>query len=136
MNNSSATSAENGTAVKMTKLSFVERAMAFLKGGDEAKLARLETKTGKYFKEQHSIRDRKIDKLREQIEDAQEAFNEAVPNIDLSAIATSDGLDRYIPEYVAGLDRKLAAITELEDQIETLEAEKARLTQIESAIYQ
>jgi hypothetical protein len=123
------------TVPAMKKLTFVERALAFLKGGDDQKLARFENRVGKYFKEQIAIRERSIESLKDRITDAEEAFNDAVPNIDLARIASADGLDRYIPEYVKNLDAKLVATEELQDQIEVLEAEIARFGTIEAAIY-
>jgi flagellar motility protein MotE (MotC chaperone) len=130
MNNS-----ENTTAPVMTKLSLVDRALAFLKGGDDAKLARFEKKLSKYFKEQIAIRDKEIEKIQDHITDAQESFEEAVPNINPDSIAKADTLEVYVAQYVSGLDRKLQVVEELEEQISVLEAEKERLAKIQESIY-
>jgi hypothetical protein len=131
MNNENTTPSATG----LKKSTLVERALAFLKGGDDAKLARFERSLGKYFKAQIAIRDTEIEKLQDKITDAEEAFNDAVPNINPVSIASADSLDSYVTEYVRGLDLKLQAVENLQEQIEQQEAEKARLEKIQAAIY-
>jgi hypothetical protein len=111
------------------------RALAFLKGGDEAKLSRFESKLGKYFVAQIAIRTAEIEKLTEKLDDLKEVIDEAIPNVNLDKISQSETLEAYIPQYVALLNVRLEEAEALEAQIEVQQAEVTRLNKIQTLIY-
>lgn len=100
------------------KATFVEKVLTFLKGGDEAKIAKFQKGTVKYLKKQ--IVELKDDsaQLRDKIEDAKEELNEAVLNIDLDRIKTTEEREAYTRDYIVSLDDKFEKIEYLEDGIE------------------
>ena len=119
----------------MKRQTLVSRALNFLKGGDEAKLDRFESKLGKYFKEQINIREREIEKLSDKLEDLTEILKETIPNVDLDKISKSESLEAYIPTYVALLDQRFRAVEDIQDKIDIQQAEIDRYNAIEALIY-
>ena len=105
------------------KKSLATRVLAFLKGGDEAKLVRFESKLDKYFKKQISMREDEIETLTEKIVDVTERLNEVVLNVNLDRVNATEGAEGYCPTYVTGVQRQMKVIEELKEQIEAKQAE-------------
>lgn len=119
----------------MKKTTLTVRVMAFLKGGDEAKLVRFETRLQKYFKSQVDILEKEKEILNDKLSDAKEELNDYIPNIDIDKISKADGMDEYIKSYVGGLDEKQQTIDDLEETLNELDGEIARLNQLQELIY-
>lgn len=119
----------------MTKKSLVERVMSFLKGGDEAKIARFDGKLRKYLAKQVAMRKERIESLEEKIEDAKEKLEETIENVDPAQINQADSLESYCRDYTDKVERAMDVVTDLEDAIEDLKAEIAKFEAIEATIY-
>lgn len=119
----------------MKKVSLVSRALAFVKGGDEAKLTRFEGKLQKFFRKQKSMREEQITNLREKIADAYETVTETVISVAADRIKDTDSAESYCAVYIKAVEAKLDIVDSLQDQIDTLEAEIAKFNKIEEAIY-
>jgi len=119
----------------MKKVSLVSRALAFVQGGDEAKLTRFESKLQKFFRKQKAMREEQITNLREKIADAYETVNETVVSVAADRIKDTDSAESYCTVYVKAVEAKLDAVEALQSQIDTLEAEIAKFDKIEAAIY-
>lgn len=111
----------------MKKQTLSSRVLAFLKGGDEAKLARFEGKLDNYFQKQVKMKTDAIATLQDKILDATEELNDTVLSVDVDRINKVEGAENYCSVYVRGVKAKLdvvdsfnAEIKELEEQIETL----------------
>jgi len=103
--------------------SLATRVLAFLKGGDEAKLIRFEGKLDKYFKKQISMREDEIETLNEKIVDETERLNEVVLNVDLDRVNATEGAEGYCPTYVRAVQAQMQIIEKLKEQIEAKQAE-------------
>lgn len=119
----------------MTKKTLVERIMAILKGGDEAKLARFESKLGKYFDKQIAMRREEIETLKDKISDAEEALNDTIVNVSVESINSTDSVEGYCRTYVTSVDNKLKVIEDLEERIKAREEEITRLEKLRDRIY-
>jgi hypothetical protein len=119
----------------MKKASLVQRVLAFVNGGDEQKLVRFETKLGKYFNKQISMRKETIENLEDKINDAQEALDETVVNVNVGAINDADGAENYCEKYVQAVMTKMAIIDEYKEEIKDLNAEIEQLEAAKTAIY-
>ena len=120
----------------MKKRTIVQKVIAFLNGGDEVKLARFETKFSKYIKKQVSYREDNIETLRDKIADAKEAAKEAVLNINLSSISTTEGAETYCANYFEQVKRANKVVTELEAKISVLEEEIETIKNVESLVFE
>lgn len=107
----------------MAKIGLVQRILALVKGGDEAKLVRFETKLGKYLAKQVAMRKEAIEGLKDKIVDAQDKLNEDSLNIQLDRINSSDNIEAYVVDYVRNVKRDISLVKELEAQIASLEEE-------------
>lgn len=119
----------------MKKQTLASRVLAFLKGGDEAKLARFESKLEKYFKKQVDMRNEAISNLEEKIADATEELNETVVNVNPESINSTDQAENYVVTYLRGVQAKEAVIASLQEKIDTLKAEIASLEKTQNTVY-
>lgn len=119
----------------MIKQSLKDRVLAFLKGGDEAKLSRFEGKLGKYLDKQISMRKESIETLKEKIVDANEVMGEAVINVDASRIGNTDSTETYVSSYVRNISEELTIVEQLEADIKKQEEEIARFEKLREVIY-
>jgi len=120
---------------KIKKESFASRVLAFVKGGDEAKLSRFSVKLQKYYNNQIKARQDKIESLTDQVDDAQEALNEVILNVDLDRVNKTEGAESYCADYsrvVANAKRK---VDELNTQIENLNEEITELEELQGLIF-
>jgi len=120
----------------MKKLSFIERVKKFIQGGDEAKLARFDSKLQKFFAKQIAKRKEQIESLTDKIADEQERLQETILNVDVQAINSTEGTESYCARYVKSVEQVQDRIDELEAQIAALEDEIAKLENLQEVIYE
>jgi uncharacterized phage infection (PIP) family protein YhgE len=98
-------------------MTFVEKVLAYAKGGDEAKVVKFQSDVSKYLKKQiKEIKD-ETDELNDQLEDATNELNEAVVNVDLDRIQTTDARKGYVVSYVDLLESKEEQIRQFKSRI-------------------
>lgn len=119
----------------MKKQSLTDRVLAFLKGGDQAKLSRFESKLEKYFKKQIAMREEDISNLKEKIADATEELNETVVNVDLEKINSTDQAEDYVVTYIRNIQDREAVVAELQEAIDSLKAEIKALQKTQDTVY-
>lgn len=119
----------------MKKQTLASRVLAFLKGGDEAKLSRFESKLDKYFTKQIAMRKDKIETLEEKVVDATEELNETVVNVDVDRINSTEGAESYVVTYVQRVQEKQEVVDDLKAQIEDLKAEIAKFESLHDTVY-
>jgi prefoldin subunit 5 len=119
----------------MKKQTLASRVLAFLKGGDEAKVARFESKLEKYFKKQIAMREESISNLEEKIADAKEELNETVVNVDVNRINSTDEAEGYVVVYLRSVQAKEAVVNGLQEQIDTLKEEIKALEKTQETVY-
>ena len=118
----------------MSKKTLAQRVLVFLKGGDEAKLQRFESKLEKYFSKQISQRKDFIETLQEKIIDAKERLNDVILSVDINKVNAVEGAEGYCPVYVQTVQNQLNVIKELEFQIEAIQEEIDSLDEVQEAI--
>lgn len=119
----------------MTKTTFASRVMAFLKGGDEAKLTGFSAKLEKYYAKQIEMREEKIEDLKEKIQDAEQSLQDEVVNVDISRIATGEDQKSYCPSFVEKVNKALQIVEGFETEVEVLEAEIQMLEKSKTAVF-
>lgn len=119
----------------MKKQTLASRVLAFLKGGDEAKLSRFESKLDKYFTRQIAMRKDEIETLEEKVVDATEELNETVVNVDVDRINSTEGAESYVVTYVERVQEKQEVVDGLKAQIEDLKAEIAKFESLQDTVY-
>jgi hypothetical protein len=119
----------------MKKVSLVARVLAFVNGGDEAKLIRFESKLDKYFNKQISMREDDIENLEDKIKDAQESLGETILNVSVDSINSTDGAEGYCPTYVQSVMDKMEVVNGLNAKITALKSEITDLKAAQTAIY-
>lgn len=118
----------------MKKLSLKDRIIAAAKGGDEAKIAKFVTKVDKYLERQRKELFEAIEKVKDRIEDAEEALKEMVEHPDLDNLKVEGGAN-YVPKYLKNIQNQLDDISMLEFEMEEIEEKLEKLTKIEEAVY-
>lgn len=119
----------------MKKSNLKDRVLAFLKGGDEAKLTRFEGKLDKHLAKQISMREDQIETLEEKIVDAKEDLNETILNVNPDSVNTTEGAENYCVTYLKQVRAKRNVILGYENQITALQEEIAEFRADEAAIY-
>jgi hypothetical protein len=119
----------------MKKSNLKDRVLAFLKGGDEAKLTRFEGKLDKHLAKQISMREDQIETLEEKIVDAKEDLNETILNVNPDSVNTTEGAESYCVTYLKQVRAKRNVILGYENQIAALQEEIAEYRADEVAIY-
>lgn len=107
----------------MSKVNFAQRVIDFLKGGEEAKISRFHKKALKHLNDQIKLREDAIDELKEKSADLREEYDEAVYNIDLDSIKSTEDIKMYVESYTDKLFNYELRIKELEDAIEERQLE-------------
>lgn len=107
----------------MSKVDFVQKVKDLLKASDDTKISRFHKKTLKHLNDQIKIRQDSIDELNEKIIDLEEEYEEAVYNIDLDRIKSTEETKNYSEEYVDKLFSYELKISNLKDDIETKKEE-------------
>lgn len=119
----------------MKKQTLTDRVLAYLQGGDKAKLSRFETKFEKYLAKQISMRQDQISNLEEKIVDAKEELNETILKVDLERINHTDSAESYVVTYLRGIQAKEAVVDGFQEQIDTLKAEIKALEKTQETVY-
>lgn len=120
----------------MSVSTIVTKALAFLKGGEEAKMERFFSKTDKYIQKQISMRKDKIETLRDKIADANETLEEAILNVNLEKVNKVETIESYVPQYLRTITDAKASVEALETEIETLETEIKEFEALKTLIFQ
>lgn len=118
----------------MSKKTLTEKVLAFLKGGDEAKLTRFENKLEKYFDKQIKTRQDNISSLQDKLVDATEELDETVLNVDLDKVNKTESAEDYCSVYVRAVKEKQDVINNLNAEIEILEEEIETLNTLKEII--
>lgn len=97
---------------------FIARVIAFIKGGDEAKLGKFQRLAIRHAEEQISIRESSIETLKMTREDKEEELEEATLNINLEKIQKTEDVKKYVPAYFSGIRAKQMEIEKINSEIE------------------
>jgi TolA-binding protein len=120
----------------MSTKSFAAKVIEFLKGGEEAKMARFESKLSKYVAKQISMRTDDIETLRDKVADANEVLEETILGVDLEQVNKTDVVENYVPKYVDKVIAARQVVEALEDKIEELQEEIKELEEVKTLIFQ
>jgi phage shock protein A len=120
---------------KIKPQSFVSKVLAFVKGGDDAKLSRFSTKLEKYYNNQIKMRQDKIESLIDKISDADEALNETILNVDLDQINKTESTESYCAIYSRKVAEARAVVVNLKKEVEELEEEIKELKLLSETIF-
>ncbi len=101
------------------KKSFTSRVIELFKGSDESKIDRFHKRELKYLNDQVRLRENDISDLKEKKADILEEYNEAIYNVDMDAIKTTESSKSYVESYTDNLFLFQVRIKDLEDSIET-----------------
>lgn len=103
----------------MSKLNFVERVKARIKGGEDASLMKLQLATDKYLDKQIQLIQDRIEDNKEKVEERKGELIEFLETPDLDRIIKSEDRKDYIKDkYIPGYDSIVKDIDELEQKIE------------------
>lgn len=116
------------------KVSLTTRVLATLKGGDESKINKFESKLLKYFAKQKEIRQNKIESLNDKCEDANDRLQEAIVTVDLEKIKIEGGVS-YIPSYVSKIQTIIDEIDSYQMEIQDNLDEIEKINLLEDSIY-
>lgn len=119
----------------MKKQTLSTRVLAFLKGGDEAKVSKFEAKLSKEYAAQIKAKEEAIAKLEERIEDAEEVLNETILNVDVTCINNTDSAESYVVIYMRKVRTKRNVIKEYQNQITDIQTEIDELKADQDAVY-
>ena len=119
----------------MEKLTFAQKVMAFLKGGDEAKIARFETKLTKFYSKQIAMRKDQIETFQDKKKDAQESLTDGITSVDLDKIQNTDSLEAYVKEYHNKIQRLSDEVNEFDEKIDNLQEEIKKLEATQTLIF-
>lgn len=119
----------------MKKQTLSTRVLAFLKGGDEAKVSKFEAKLSKEYAAQIKAKEEAIAKLEERIEDAEEVLNETILNVDVTCINNTDSAESYVVIYMRKVRTKRNVIKEYQNDIADIQTEIDELKADQEAVY-
>ena len=119
----------------MKKQTLSTRVLAFLKGGDEAKVSKFEAKLSKEYAAQIKAKEEAIAKLEERIEDAEEVLNETILNVDVTRINNTDSAESYVAIYMRNVRTKRNVIKEYQNDIADIQTEIDELKADQEAVY-
>ena len=119
----------------MKKQTLSTRVLAFLKGGDEAKVSKFEAKLSKEYAAQIKAKEEAIAKLEERIEDAEEVLNETILNVDVTRINNTDSAESYVAIYMRNVRTKRNVIKEYQNDIADIQTEIDELKADQETVY-
>lgn len=120
----------------MKSQTLVQRWASYLKGGDEAKMARFAAKLARYIKDQISIRERKIEDLQDKLDnDIEDNLNQVIDSLDMNKLATAEQMDEYVRVYVTAVNNASIKGETIELEIANLKEEIANYNKIEKLIF-
>lgn len=112
-------------ANKKDKLSFIERVMAKLSGGDESKIGRFQKRLVKELDDQVSIRTKSIEDNNDKISDIEEEMSDSLLELNLEKIKTTESTKSYVKDFIkvqVGFETKIAELKE-DTRVKNLEIE-------------
>lgn len=112
-----------------SKLSFVERVMALLTGGDQGKVERFHKNTVKHWVKQIKLNndliskyEEEIDEEKEKLGDIAELLQETIHNVDPTKIQSTELTKAYIEQYTHDIRVVEIRGERIEDKIKDLKA--------------
>ena len=120
--------------MEKNQASYTDRVLEYLKGGDRNKVERLRKKTLSHISDQITIRKKEIADNTEKLIDLEEQIDEAILAVDVNAIKTIEDTIQYAPVYTKKIARKLDEIANINTCIDKLNAEIAKLEEIQSRL--
>lgn len=119
----------------MERKTLVERILITIKGGDEAKLQRFETKVGKFIDTCIRKSNEKIDSLNDKITDAKETLKDGILNVTPEKIQSTDSVEAYVVSYLKDIEAKMDSVEKLHTQIEEERQRIERWKEIQVTLY-
>lgn len=113
---------------------FAQKLFIYLKGGDDAKLLRFDTKLRKFLAKQQDARKDEIENLTEKLSDAKDSLNDTVLSVELDRIQNADAVESYCRDYTQKVLKSLDEIDELTEKIKTKQEEIARFDGVLEAV--
>lgn len=106
-----------------TALNFVQRVLAKLTGGDEAKVTRFQSKVVKSLKAQVTLRKTEIDDYKEKLVDLDEKYADTLLDVDLESIKTTEAAEAYAQKYINKCNEVKKEIKDVKSKIKKSEEE-------------
>jgi len=100
-------------------MNYVERVLARLKGGDEAKIAKVNKYSTKFVKDQIKALNEENNEFEDKLEEIKEEITEYVesPDLDVKGV---DGVKTYVSgEYITGINDLISSRKSIEKEIES-----------------
>lgn len=119
----------------MKKQTLKDKILAFLKGGDEAKISRFEVQIEKFIDNQIDLRHLQIADLEERLEDQEQNTQEAITNVDVNKIQTIESTKAYCEVYLKKLLDTYLEHEKTNDEIEKLQTEIMNLTDVKTKMF-
>tara|TARA_R110002126_G_scaffold68046_7_gene172121 strand:- start:3669 stop:4037 length:369 start_codon:yes stop_codon:yes gene_type:complete len=105
------------------KQGFIDRVLAFLNLGEAGQLLRFQKKAVRELENNIKINNDQIENLKEKLEDSVEAKKEAIHNIKVDRLSSSESTATYVSEYLKNIHRHIEAERQIESQITDLTSE-------------
>lgn len=112
------------------KETFVDKVKTFLKLDDDSKVAKFQKEDLKLLKQQITLRGNEKEELTEKIAEKEEELTETSLDVDLESIKTLSDRKSYIDTYNSKLLGILEEIDDLEEDLETKDAEIAKFEKL------
>lgn len=116
------------------KKNYLQKVLDFLQGGDEGKIKKFQKRAVRKLNDTISSLESDIETLEFKREDVLEAKAEALVNVDISRLQSTDGIDSYISEYLKAQvdkDKQVVAIdNQIADAKEKIETSKALIKEL------
>lgn len=112
------------------KKNFIERVMAKLTGGDQAKVERFQSRVVRFCTKQISIRTDEIAALKDNLTDLDEKMEDTVTSVNFDKIKSAESIDSYVGEYIKSIDAVHAEVEAINTKISDLEKQIARFKDI------
>ena len=111
------------------RLSFVQRVIDRLQGGDEGKIKRLQSKSLKLLENTIKAKQDEIDDCNDKLNDIDEEIQDSVHDVKLDKLSSTESTVNYASEYIRNIDRLIVKKQELVEKRQDLlnEIERAEL---------
>ena len=98
-------------------MNFVKSVLAYIKGGDEGKIVKFQRRATKALKNSIKATESDIEDNESKLEDVNEALADAVINLDMDRLSSTDAIDDYVREYMEKNNSLLTQADEFENKI-------------------
>lgn len=116
------------------KKNYLQKVLDFLQGGDEGKIKKFQKRAVRKLNDTISSLESDIETLEFKREDVVEAKAEALVNVDVSRLQSTDGIDSYIEEYLRTQVRKDDELKDIDKKIakakEKIETSKSLIKEL------